>query len=157
MGLREKLNQNSRLTISVVGVTAMLATAFVVMQVFAGRKAFPLKSPEAYFSDDDGKTFFVASDDSVAPFDHNGKQAMRASVFECCGKRYVGYLERYTADAHKLKVAGKGTRETDMFGREVKKPGESKWVNAHDLAAASKITDVRCPHGANASPEPVGP
>lgn len=157
MGLREAINQNSRVTITIVGVAALLATGFVVMQVMAGRRTFPHKSPDAYFSDDDGKTFFVDTDDRVAPFDHNGKQAARASVFECCGKRFVGYLERYNTDALKLKTSGKGTRETDMYGREVKKPGAATWTNAHDLAAASKVTDVHCPHGANAAPEPVEP
>jgi len=157
MGIREAMNRNSKLTAGIVGSVAVLATVFVVIQVYAGRKTFPSKSPEAFYSDDDGKSFFTDTDDRIAPFDHNGKQAVRASVFECCGKRYVGYLERYNADALKVKMAGKGTRETDINGREVKKPGGSTWVNARDLAKASKITDVQCPHGANATPEPVGP
>ena len=157
MGVRETINRNSKLTAGVVATVALLATAFVVMQVFAGRRTIPSRLPASFFSDDDGKTFFVGATESTPPFDHQGKTAVQAYVFECCGKRFVGYLGRYAADAQKLKLAGKGTRETEMYGRELKKPGGSTWVKAHDLAASSKIVDVQCPHGANATPDPVEP
>ncbi|CAN5595465.1 hypothetical protein BH09PLA1_BH09PLA1_10040 [soil metagenome] len=157
MGLREKLNENSRLTAGIVGTAALIATVFVVMQVMAGRRTVPSKLPDSFFSDDDGKSFFVYDSENVPPFDHKGKSAVFARVFQCCGKRYVGYLERYSTQAHALKVAGKGTRETEMYGRELKRPGETTWVSARDLAAANKIADVKCPHGTNASPEPVEP
>jgi hypothetical protein len=157
MGLRETINDNSRLTITIVAIAAMLATGFVVMQVMAGRRTTPGKLPDTFYTDDDGQTFFKASGDNIAPFDHSGKKAVVAYVFECCEKRYVGFMERYNSDAHKLKSAGKSTRETDMFGRELKKPGSPDWIKAHDDLAASKVVDVRCPHGKNASPEPVVP
>lgn len=157
MGLREKLNENSKLTAGVVGTVALLATVFVVMQVFAGRRTIPGKLPNTFYTDDDGRTFFEVSGDNVPPFDHNGKPAVLAYVFECCGKRYVGYMERYTADAHKLKIAGKGTRETELFGRELKRPGQAAWVNARNDLDVSKVVDTRCPHGANVPPEPVVP
>ncbi|MBC8108889.1 MAG: hypothetical protein H7Z14_20055 [Anaerolineae bacterium] len=157
MGIRETLNEHSKLTAGVVGTVALLATTFVVMQVFAGRRTVPGKLPDSYFTNDDGKTFFEAGSDSFPPFERNGKTAVHAYIFQCCGKRFVGYMERYNSDAHKLKVAGKGTPETEMYGMEVKQPGGSKWIKAHDLATANKVTEIKCPHGASATPEPVEP
>jgi hypothetical protein len=157
MGLRDKLNENSRLTITIVGLVAVLASGFVATQVLSGRRTALGKLPDSYFSNDDGKTFFSAASENVAPFDRDGKTSVRAHIFQCCDKRYVGYLERYNTDAHQLKLSGKGTNETEMYGREVKKPGDAKWVKAHDLAVSGKVIDVRCPHGANAAPEPVEP
>ena len=34
-----------------------------------------------YFSDDDGKTYFQDDASKIAPFDHNGKQAVSAYLF----------------------------------------------------------------------------
>src|SRR4051812_28709047 len=103
MGIRETLNQNPRIALGVmIGVVA-IAVGYVVMQVLASRKTFPSKSPEDYFTTDDGKTFFAASRDNLPPFDYQGKQAVHACVFECpgTGKRFVGFLERYTVEGRK--------------------------------------------------------
>jgi len=37
----------------------------------------------AYFSDDDGKTFFVDDIEKIVPFDHDGKPGFRAMVYQC--------------------------------------------------------------------------
>jgi hypothetical protein len=115
------------------------------------------KLPDSYYSNDDGKTFFAAASENVPPFDRDGKPAVQAYVFQCCGKKFVGFLDRYNAEAHKLKVSGKATRETEMYGHELKKPGSSTWVKGHDLAVAGKVMDVQCPHGKGATPEQVEP
>ena len=157
MGIRETLNEKPRLTAGVVGTVAMIATAVVVMQVFAGRRGVPAKMPDAFFTDDDGKTFFVDSVTRVPPFDHNGKQAVHANVFECDGKRFVGYMDRFNAQAHKDLLAGKPrTAQVEMYGRELKRPGEAAWVKSGVLSEEAKVTNVKCPLG-HSSPEPVEP
>jgi hypothetical protein len=155
-GVREKINQHRRATAGIVVAVVALVSSVIVMQVLAGRRAFPTSAPEAFFSVDDGQTFFAASSENVAPFDFQGKQAVRAYVFECAGKRFVGYVERYTIPARATLInEKKSTPELQIHGRELKKPGEATWVSSGDFAAIAKVTDVRCPDGR--APEPVEP
>jgi hypothetical protein len=152
MGIRERLNQKPGLTAGVIGAAVILATVGVVMQVLASRKKFPSKLPDSFFTVDDGKTFFRASMDNVPPFDHEGKQAVHAYVFECGGKQFVGYVERYTPEAHKSILSGQRTAQIEMYGRELKKPGSAEWIKSGDLAATVRVTNVKCPDGRPAEP-----
>lgn len=150
MGIRETVNQNPRVALGVMTGVVAIAVGYVVMQVLASRKNFPSKSPDDYFTTDDGKTFFTASRDNLPPFDYQGKQAVHAYVFECpgTGKRFVGYLERYTTEARKKLVETKAADPgIQMNGRELKKPGDTTWVKSSDIKAVDKIMDVRCPDG----------
>lgn len=101
----------------------------------------------AYYTDDDGQTFFVDSVYRVPPFDHNGKTAVRAMrmTYDDGKKDFVAYLQRFTAPVKKkldaacaaATAAGKPlstVREffsQDVFlnGLEVKKAGPGgTWV-----------------------------
>jgi hypothetical protein len=157
MGVRQWFNDNARLTMLAVGVIVVAAVGIVVMQVMASRPKIRSGLPDAYFSGDDGKTFFVANSTSVPPFDHKGKPAVRAYVFECGGQRFVGYLERFNAEAHKAMLNGSATPQHQIYGRELKKPGEANWIKSGDFAAVDKVSEVKCPHGGAHSPEPVEP
>ena len=57
----------------------------------------------ACYSDDDGATWFVDSAYKVTPFDHEGKQAVRALVFTYAGgsKHFVVCLMRYSQKGQK--------------------------------------------------------
>jgi len=155
MGIRETMNRNPRITLGVITAVVAIGVGYVVVQVMAARRTFPTKSPDDFFTVDDGKTFFSASRDNVPPFTHEGKEAVHAYVFECKGKRFVGYVERFTPEAHKQLLNKQATPATYMNGRELKKPGETNWVKSGDLAAADKVTTVLCPDGQPA--EPVEP
>lgn len=56
-----------------------------------------------YFSDDDGKTWFKDSSYNIAPFDHNGKTAVIAKIFnyDDGSKEFCAYLTEYTPSAKK--------------------------------------------------------
>ncbi len=82
---------------------------------------------------DDGKTFFAASSDNIPPFDYDGQQAVLADVFQCDGKKFVGYMERFTPKYHDEVVAHGLTPDAMRFGRELKKPGDAKWIHPSDL------------------------
>ena len=147
MGIREWLDQHRRTAMGMGLGVVLLAVVSVVWQVLAQRKTFPSSLPDSYFTIDDGKTYFEANSANVPPFDYQGQQAVRAYVFECDGKRFVGYMERYLPDAKQAILAGKKTVATERFGREMKKPGGPKWIKSGDLAVEGKISDVRCPDG----------
>ena len=114
----------------------------------------------AYFTNDDGKTLFTAKVTRVPPFDKDGKPAYRAHVFECGGKRVVGYLSRYTPEALKALADAKAAREAGKpppnvgmlasvgsIGKQVKRPGDTEWVYQGDTRRATAIRVFRCPDG----------
>jgi hypothetical protein len=138
----------------VTGVVA-LAIGVIVVQVLGARQKIPSALPKSYYTIDDGKTFFVAGSENIAPFDYKGKQAVAAYVFECKGTRSVGYLERYATESRQRIVAGKGTPQDHLYGRELKRPGDATWIKSSDLAGVTKVTNIKCPDGG--MPEQVEP
>jgi hypothetical protein len=88
-----------------------------------------------FFTIDDGKTWFAADASNKAPFMHEGKQALRAHVFQCEGKPpFVGYLSKHSS------IAGE-----DM----VKKAGETRWF-PYSTPNAAGIMTIKCGEGAGA-------
>jgi hypothetical protein len=140
----------------VAGVLLVTIVA-IVLQVLSTRKRYPEGLPSAYYTVDDGKTYFVAGMENVPPFAHDGQTAVRAYVFRCgsSGKPFVGYVERYNEKSHKAMVENRATPQDQIAGRELKRPGEGTWVKSDDRRAAGAIADVRCPDGSQ--PEPLEP
>ena len=157
MSVRQWFNDNARLTAAAAAVIVLAAVGFVVMQVLAARPKIQTNLPDAYYTSDDGKTFFVGNSASVPPFDHEGKQAVRAYVYECGDDRFVGYLERFNSEAHKAMTGGTATPQHQIYGRELKRPGKTTWIKSGDFAAVDKLAEVKCPHNGAHAPEPVEP
>jgi hypothetical protein len=170
MSLRETLNTRPRLASGIAAGCAAVAVLLAVAHVMDLRAA-PIgaaKPEHAFFTVDDGKTWFVDDAAKLAPFDHNGQQAVRAYVCECDGKQYVNHLERYT-DAGKqamtrVREAAKKGPPPGMLvfaaqqkGREVKRPGDAKWVPASKTAVAGPIALPKKPDGAANEPHFVFP
>lgn len=157
MGVREFVNEHRNATMGMVAALAVVSIGSIGLQLLHGRRGVLDKAPDTYFSNDDGKTFFAATGDNVPPFDYEGHEADRAYVFTCGGKKFVGYLERYNAEAHKTILATKHTTPgLQAYGRELKRPGDAKWTKSGDVNAAGAIADVKCPDGTG-DPEPVEP
>jgi len=165
MGIREKMNENPGLTTGATVAVVLLAIAFIVYQITGfGGQSYAGGGGKAWFSDDDGKTVFA--DDAIkrAPFDHDGKQAVKAYCFtNDSGKtHWIGYLERYTPDAKaKLDREDKippekrdsSVMETvGAIGIEVKRPGDPNWVTQKDTLKWSKIISPTPPSGTKAQP-----
>jgi hypothetical protein len=156
MGLRQWLDRNPRIAVASFGGVVAIAVGLIVVQVMGSRQKFPTKLPSAYYSTDDGKTFFELGSENLAPFDYKGQPAVRAYVFDCGGTKFVGYLERYKPEARAKLLAGKDvTPQVQISGRELKKPGETKWISSGDFASVAKVANVKCPDGH--IPEPVEP
>jgi hypothetical protein len=84
----------------------VIGVGTIIWQLWANNRDTRGRVPNDFFSTDDGQTWFVASSNNLPPFDHDGKQAVKAWVYECNGKRFVGYLERFNAEAHKVMTGG---------------------------------------------------
>lgn len=159
MGLRETLNQNPGITTIGIAVIIVVAVGLVVMSLIGGEGSSAGPSNKAWFSDDDGNSWFADDRSKIPPFDHKGKQAVRAHVYTCDGgkTKFVGWLERYTPEGKKQLEAQRARFGDSSFAlesegssgvREIKKPktGDKGWVNSSD-ASASSIIDVKCPDG----------
>jgi hypothetical protein len=158
MGIREAINQNSPVTKSVAACIIVLALLFAFSRTHRRtmRSAADGQIPQAFFSDDDGKTFFVADMTNVPPFDHDGKIACRAEVFVCKGRGpFVGYLEKYD-DAARTRIAAMIQGDPQLHGPGmfafdlppmVKKPGAAQWVGTDSHNEMHRVMMVKCPDG----------
>ena len=165
MGVREKLNQRPLLVAGAVGVALAASLGFYLMNS-SGESANGGKQT-AFFSIDDGKTWFAGDGDKLSPIMKDGKPAYRVSVWTCDGgkTKFVSHLERYTDEAKsKLEQFRANRQQVDpgelrvimTNGMEVKAPGAPMWVN-RSTAEGTKIAIPRCPDGSTKNLEPVSP
>lgn len=127
-----------------VGVAvAVLLVAAVALgyQLVGGREngaAGPV-AKTAYYTDDNGKTFFKDDVNKIPPFDHNGKQALRCDVFEAGGKQFVGLVYRFTEAGKRDMAAYNPSKDADGSTR---KSIEERSLQVKPVAAADKAWDI---------------
>jgi hypothetical protein len=166
MSLREQINEHKKLA-SIGLVIVIVAILYMVSYRGHGENVDKLVPSQAFFTFDDGKTWFVDSSKRIPPFEYNGKTAVRAYVFSKGGNNFVGYLERFTPAAKEemeatVAAATPGPHPPpfsaptlfSVTGRELKRPGDTVWVSASNVAKATEICSV---HSYGASVTPVQP
>lgn len=162
MGVRETLNKKPGL---VTGLTIGIVAVVAVVLFVQNRKPHAGAPTRAFFTTDDGATLFDDSADQVAPFDHDGRQAVQARVFSCDGgkTRFVGFLER-TPD--KAKAAAAPAAPPQQGGRDlrpilsvIRAPNapSAKWVPKNSPEGAAITGAIKCPDGGDAQPVEVFP
>lgn len=169
MGIRETLNKNPGITTGATAAIIVIALIFIFMQLRGSGGG--VGDNLAWYTTDDGKTWFADSADKYAPFEVDGKKAYRVYVYRCAdGTEFVSHLERYTPEAKKAleKAAAQGPNADPtileavmMNGLEAKKPGigddPKKWVKQGNYQAWSMVTQPKCPSGDNTGIEAVPP
>jgi len=155
IGIRETLNRRPQVWTGVSVGVCFVALSFVFWR---GSSAGP--ATKAFFTVDDGQTYFVDSATQVAPFQHDGREAVQCYVFTCSKEPFVGYLLKYSPNckvelekAHALGAKIPPLNPTDIF---VKKPGDKVWVLAGS-SAGTALTQVRCPNTQDQMAEMVLP
>jgi hypothetical protein len=162
MGIRENLAKNKNLSTS-LSIGLILVAAVILAWHFWPEKKANLS--QAFFSDDDGQTWFQDSVYLIPPFDHNGKTAVRAEIFtyDSGKKPFCAYLAKYTDEAKKrledsiaeAKKNGQPPNSASAFADPmylranllVKKPGAGNpWVPSIDHSSA-QITSIQSPDG----------
>jgi hypothetical protein len=137
---------------------------------FGGGAGGPRVPAQAYYTIDDGQTYFADDINKVPPFEHEGREAVRAHVFTCDGGRttFVAYLEKYTPLA-KQRIEELLERDPPvdpimfedimMTGVLVRRPGDphNRWVPQMNWELAGRVTEIRCPDGTLDNIMPVLP
>jgi len=172
MGIRESINQKPSVAATVALVLAIAAATFIYLSWF--RRPPPGPVPKmAYYTVDDGKTWFLDDMAHVPPYDHDGKEAVRAVLFRCGdNKPFVYRLEKYIPPAKtaiesaiaagQLPVAAQGMMSNlAPPGLLRKLPGETEWVelkpNDMNTPLWDKYMIIKRPEGQTGSLRPVLP
>jgi hypothetical protein len=161
MGARDWVDKNKRASTIASVVLLGAAAAFLYYQFRPQRP--PITE---WYTVDDGQTWFKDSNRKVPPFEHDGKQAVLAKVYQCHGQKFVAYLKRYKPEAkrrldefHAAEDTGKPTDGINISGTdwqaEYKRPGEKEWSSS--LEKRAEVMDVKCPHGTKEDPLIVYP
>ena len=162
MGIRQTINEKPGLTTAATAGIILIAILFIGWQSCSGGGEGSVMSDKAFFTVDDGKTFFVDKSSNIPPYQKDGKVAVRAQVFTCDdGKtKFVGYLEMYTMqDKAMLEAVAQGQTNKGaptpmpmpyMAGQPlVKKPGMPNWVPIGPQTSTmyQQVVSVKCPDG----------
>ena len=151
MHVREWLHKNKHVsTIAACGVI-LIGIGATAYQLLPERP-----STQAWYTTDDGKTWFKDSNRKVPPFEYDGKEAVLAHVRECDGKPFVGYMERYKPEGAKKmreyraqeddgQEPNEGLASSAGYQLEYKKPGDAKWTSEVEKAQLMMLVD--CPDG----------
>jgi hypothetical protein len=163
MGIRETLNRKRGLSAALAALLILFSGGLLAYTQWPQSRP---KGDKAYFTVDDGQTWFLDSIYKVPPFDYNGQTAVRAMVYsyDNGSKKFCGYLMRYTSEVkNKLDAAvaqaqadGKplssitlfSSRDVGMNGVEIKLPGQTNWVPRSHTQDAIKVLDqLKSPDG----------
>lgn len=153
MDFRELLNRNPKVISGIAGGLAVIGLGLVVWQarVNSGNVA---ASDQTYYTIDDGNSWFADDATKVPPFDHNGKPAVRCTVYNVNGKDTVAFLLKYPDDVRtrmlkdfeeqKAHPPKDGTRGGSVSIRYVntgvvKRPGDAAWLPMADAKAQAMM------------------
>jgi hypothetical protein len=169
MALRESMNQKPAIA-TVAAIVVIIAFSLVIY--FEKSSGAPKSGAltTAFYTVDDGATYYPDDINKIPPYDNNGHEAVRAYVYRCGnGKPFVAYLEAFTPDAKKaIEASGSGPAfggaelAGDMGssrGRLLKPPltGDKGWVRQGD-PGFSEVSEIHCPAGeTNQDIHPVYP
>ena len=162
-GLREIINEKK--TIAFGAAILMIAGAGLYL-AYMQRPQLRPNGDKAFYTVDDGQTWFIDSIYKTPPFDHNGKVAVRAMVYSYDNghQMFCPAVERYTSDTkttldNAIAQAvrdGKPLTSISVFnspetmdGMEVKLSGSgNEWISRSDKDKAAKVlSSVKAPDG----------
>lgn len=161
------LNSNGKT--AMIGASLLVIGGLVTAYLSAGQNSGPrpVSEGKAFFSTDDGKTWFADSVSMPTPFRKDGKVAYRVFVWRVNdGEPFVSHLFRTSAvpaenvDSSRAPQMDRRARPSlsASGGAEVKKPGapESAWVRA-DSPEGEALAKPRGPDGSTNGLEMIEP
>ncbi len=169
MGIRDTLNRQGKPVTALV--VLVLLASIVAIVYYQSRSGDRFGAGSAFYTSDDGKSFFEANSSNIPPFTHDGKEAVQALVYTADGgkTRFVGYLMRFTPRGiqylkeSRAKAAASDRPTLPGFdselqsNTEVKRPGDKTWVKLSDISRASEVMSIRSPTDPAKPADPVDP
>lgn len=166
MGIRESLNQKPALTTGITATIIGAAILYIIWQAVVGPAQSASGPRTAFYTFDDGQTWFVDDISKAAPFIKDGREAVRVHLYSSDGgkTKVPLYMEKFTdrglkiyhtarADERDIAVMASASvrLERELL---IKRPGEEKWYarpnyDVGPVFAKEKFKDV--PDGANAT------
>lgn len=147
MSIREKLNHSPGLSTAAGGVVLVIALALIVRQLHEAGPHKPGLPSKSFYSDDDGKTWFLDEYMKVTPFDHRGKPAYKVVVYRCGdAKPAVAYLERFSDSQKAAMKEIPADNVYDYAGRFMS--FQEAWISSSQAATAgfpSRAADTPTP------------
>jgi len=167
MDIREKVNQNPGIAIGSACAVIIVAIGIAVLQLRGSSVTEQAAvSGKLFFTTDDGKTWFSDDTKNIPPYAKDGKEAVRAYVYQAGnGTKFVGFLERYSPAGKKALEAviarpealAAGDPFLEAAGQlQWKKPGDANWIDADDPRVEA-VMKVVSPKGAGDPVTPVSP
>jgi hypothetical protein len=164
MGLREIMNRSPKAGMAAAALTVAGALAVAVLSSSSGGPR-PVGEGRAYFTIDDGKTWFADSASNPSPFTKAGKPAYRVFIWRCgTSTPFASHLYRSgggpstggTARPTPAVAAGRTPQPMSGSATEVKRPGAAAWVIANTVEGET-IARPQCPDGSTNGLEAVEP
>jgi hypothetical protein len=157
ISIRETLQKNRKTGLTVAIIFIIVSVGLAIHLFWANRTA-KIDSYSAFYSDDDGQTYFKDTVLRLPPFEHNGKIADLAIVCTDGKRDFVAYLQRYTPDAKtRLQQVYNANpsapyKVIDMMaspqiaidGTEIKLPGKN---NLWSSRSKTRVPDIQSPSG----------
>lgn len=150
MGFRAYIARSPKLSTTVAVVVLAGALTSIFLSLGNSHTSAELRR---FYSTDDGLTYFDDVITRIPPFDHDGREAVVAHVFEDGGRQFVGYLEKYSPEvAEKLSSIERledrlSIVEKDPQAILVKRPGDPNWVVSSTPAGMAVRSSVHTNDG----------
>jgi hypothetical protein len=158
MEWRQIVDKNRAIATTVAIIATLFAIFFIIRESSGVGASSGLK---AYYSSDDGKTWFKDEMTRTFPFDHDGQPAYRAFVFRCGETVFCGYLQSMPEKVKEGIDALPPNWQARFAAMQaasdsfmVKKPGDDKWVHPGKKHYNEIIKPV-CPGGSDQAPVPL--
>jgi len=100
MAIREALQKNRLMGLGIAAVLFAFAGWMIAYTFWPSGPR--VHTTGAFYTDDDGRSFYYDSIFHFPPYDHDGKTAVAASVYSGNSGKFVGFMARYTPEAKKL-------------------------------------------------------
>jgi len=156
VGIRDTMNKKPALTSGIVIAIIVLALAAIVYEL-SPKKSVKFTAGY-YFSDDDGKTFYEDAMSNLPPYQHDGKEAVIAHVYQIdSNPPFVAYLQKLTPDMQKL-LTTPGAPDVDPeTGTLLKRPGDTDWVLMDSREGRDIRANIKPPAGESGTPLQIIP
>ena len=163
-GLRGLVDRHRRSALALALLLIFACAAWLTWFYWPGPDLSP--PTRAWYTVDDGATWFEDDAERIPPFDHEGKPAVRLHLYTCDNGKtmFVGYLQKLpdqTLQKYRDKGIDPATIDDDVLAAEngwlYKRRGDMEWVSNIDPSQSYRdVLAVRCPDG-KGSPAEVFP